>query len=78
MIINDFPWTTGEIEQAEGRIWRGGQTKTAMIYYMSAIGCPMDEMLIDVIVYKSQTINDVVDGGLGDNIDLRVLLEQRL
>lgn len=78
MIINDLPWTTGEIKQAEGRIWRGGQTKTAMIYFMSAIGCPMDESLIDTIVYKSQTINDAVDGGLGDNLDLRKLLEQTL
>lgn len=78
MIINDLPWTTGEIEQAEGRIWRGGQTKTAMVYYMSAIGCPMDESLIDTIVYKSQTINDAVDGGLGDNLDLRKLLDEIL
>ena len=78
MIINDLPWTTGEIEQAEGRIWRAGQTKTAMVYYMSAVDCPMDQSLIDTIVYKSQTINAVVDRGLGEELNLRELLEKIL
>ena len=78
MLMNDLPWTTGSCEQAEGRIWRAGQTKTAMIYYIMAVGCPMDERLIDMIVYKSQTINRVMDNGLGDEMDLRKELERIL
>ena len=78
MIINDLPWTTGQILQAEGRIWRTGQTKTAIIYFMMAVDCPMDEKLITTIVDKSQTINTVVDGGLGEEINLRKLIENVL
>lgn len=75
MIINDIPWTTGELEQAEGRIWRSGQTDTSMIYYMVADGCKMDDILQDVITKKSMTINTAIDGGLGDEIDFRKMLE---
>ena len=78
LILNDFPWVVGHIEQAEGRIWRSGQTETAKIYFMTAAECPMDEKLIDVIVYKSQTINAVVDGGLGSDLNLRNYLEEAL
>lgn len=78
MIINDLHFVPGAVDQAEGRIWRAGQTKTAMIYYMVAASCPMDERLVDMIVSKSQTINRVVDKGLGDEIDLRKLLEECL
>ena len=78
MIMNDLPWVVGAVDQAEGRIWRGGQTKTAMIYFMVANGCPMDEKLVDTIVSKSQTINAVVDQGLGEDFDLRKLAEQAI
>ena len=78
MIINDIPWVTGELEQAEGRIWRSGQTETAMIYYIMANNCVMDEKLINTIVYKSRTINDAIDGGIGEEIDLKALLEKSL
>lgn len=74
MVINDIPWTTGELEQAEGRIWRSGQTETAMVYYMIADGCKMDEYLQDVITKKSITINTAIDGGLGDTIDFREMV----
>ena len=78
LILNDFPWVVGHIEQAEGRIWRAGQSEVAKIYFMTAAGCPMDEKLIDIIVYKSQTINAVVDGGMGSEINLRQYLENAL
>lgn len=78
MIMNDLPWIVGAVEQAEGRIWRSGQTRTAMIYFMVASGCPMDEKLVDTIVYKSQTINQAVDSGMGDELDLRKLIEDSL
>lgn len=74
MIMNDMPWTTGELEQAEGRIWRSGQTEISMIYYMVASGCRMDELLQDTITRKSRTINSAIDGGLGDSIDFRKLI----
>lgn len=78
MIINDLPWTTGEIEQAEGRIWRGGQTETAMIYYPVAYKCEMDEIMVDTITNKSATINAAVDGGVADEIDLRKALDGKI
>ena len=71
MIINDIPWTTGELEQAEGRIWRSGQIDTSMIYYMIAEGCNMDDYLQKIITQKSITINTAIDGGFGDTIDFR-------
>jgi SNF2 family DNA or RNA helicase len=74
MIINDIPWTTGELEQAEGRIWRSGQKHTSMIYYMVADRCKMDDILQDVITQKSMTINTAIDGGLGDEIDFRKIV----
>ena len=78
MIMNDIPWTTGETEQTEGRIWRSGQTETSMIYYPMAVGCEMDELLIDTITYKSATINTAIDGGTAEEVDLRKLLEKTL
>lgn len=78
MILNDLPWVTGAVEQAEGRIWRAGQSSNVMIYFMVATNCPMDEILVDTIVYKSATINAAVDGGLGMEIDLRRMLDKFL
>lgn len=78
MIMNDLPWVVGDITQAEGRIYRAGQKNTAMVYFMTAIDCPMDERLVDMIVYKSNTINKVVDNGLGDEIDLRKLIDETI
>lgn len=78
MIINDVSWVPGDVSQAEGRIWRSGQTDTAMIYFMTAAECPMDEMLIDLIVYKSDTINKAIDGGTGESLNLRALVEKAL
>lgn len=78
MLMNDLPWVTGSAIQAEGRIYRSGQTKTVMIYYMTATGCPMDEKLVDTMVSKSQTINTVVDDGLGEELDLRKVIAESL
>jgi len=75
MIVNDVSFVVGDMEQAEGRIWRGGQNETAMIYYMLANKCEMDEKLIDIIVNKSATINAVVDGGKADELNLLKLIE---
>lgn len=78
MIINDLPWVTGEIDQAEGRIWRAGQTEIAMIYFMTAAGCPMDELLTNLITSKSQTINAAIDGGTGEEINFQDVLLQNV
>ena len=75
MIVNDVSFVVGDMEQAEGRIWRSGQKETAMIYYMLANKCEMDEKLIDIIVNKSATINAVVDGGKADELNLLKLIE---
>lgn len=74
MIINDFDWVPGNLIQAEDRICRSGQDHFCQIYYMNAIGAEMDEVLTSTLTTKFSTINNVVDGGTGDEIDFRQLI----
>lgn len=76
IILNDLPWTPGTVSQAEGRIWRTGQVQTAMVYFMVANKCVMDNIMVDILVNKSKSINTAIDGGFGENIDIRGLLDQ--
>ena len=75
MILNDLPWVPGIVSQAEGRIWRTGQSETALIYFMVANKCAMDNIMVDILVNKSKSINDAIDGGIGENIDIRSMLD---
>lgn len=78
LIINDLPWTIGDIVQVEDRICRSGQTaEFSNIYYMTAKGADVEEEMVDLLTYKSETINTVVDGGCGDSIDFRSLVQKR-
>ena len=78
MIINDFDWTPGNITQAEDRICRSGQTECCNIYYMTADGADMDEVFTETLTNKFSTINNTVDGGIGDEIDFIGLLNKAL
>lgn len=75
MIFNDYDWTVGNIVQAEDRICRGDQKECCMIYYMTAIGAKEEEQLVNTLTRKSISINDTVDGGTGEIIDFRALVE---
>lgn len=79
MIVNDFDWTPGNLTQAEDRICRSGQTEEfCNIYYLYASGADMDEVFADTLTSKFSTINNVVDGGEGDEIDYIDLINNAL
>lgn len=79
MVINDFDWTPGNLTQAEDRICRSGQTEEyCNIYYLYASGADMDEVFADSLTSKFSTINSVVDGGEGDEIDYLDLINKAL
>lgn len=77
LILNDYDWVPGNIQQVEDRICRGGQTEEfSNIYYITAKGADAEEEFVDMLTYKSDTINTAVDGGKGDVIDFRSLVEK--
>ncbi len=46
LIMADLDWNPAHDKQAMNRIWRPGQTKTAYIYRLIAIGTIEDSMLM--------------------------------
>lgn len=78
MIINDFDWVVGNITQAEDRICRSGQTECCNIYYLYADGADMDEVFVQTLSDKSETINAAVDGGEGDQLRYFDMLDKAL
>lgn len=77
MIFNDFDFVPGNVSQAEDRICRGGQTaECCMIHYITALGADVEEDFVDMLTYKSETINNAIDGGNGESIDFRSLVEK--
>lgn len=77
LILNDYDWVPGNIQQVEDRICRGGQTEEySNIYYITAKGADAEEEFVNMLTYKSDTINAAVDGGNGDVIDFRSLVEK--
>lgn len=76
MVLNDYSFVIGDIIQAEDRICRSGQTECCMIYYMTANGADIEEEFVDMLTYKSDTINEAIDGGMGESIDFRSMVEK--
>ena len=77
LILNDYDWVPGNIQQVEDRICRGGQTaEYSNIWYITAKGADAEEEFVDMLTYKSDTINNVVDGGTGDMIDFRTMVDK--
>lgn len=77
LIINDYDWVPGNIQQVEDRICRGGQVEEySNIYYITAKGADAEEEFVDTLTYKSDTINAAVDGGTGDVINFRSLVDK--
>lgn len=76
LIVNDLPWTTGQLTQVEDRICRTGQTaECSIIYYMTAIGAVAEEKMVNSLTKKASNINTVVDGGDGENLDFVSLVK---
>ena len=76
MIFNDYDWVVGNVTQAEDRVCRSGQTECCMIHYITAKGADVEEEFVDMLTYKSETINNAIDGGTGESIDFRTLVEK--
>lgn len=76
LIINDYDFVPGNIIQVEDRICRSGQTEVSNIYYITAQGADVEEDFVNMLTYKSDTINAAVDGGNGESIDFRSLVEK--
>ena len=76
MVFNDYDFVPGNVTQAEDRICRSGQTECCMIYYMTARGADLEEEFVDMLTYKTETINQAIDGGNGETIDFRSLVEK--
>lgn len=58
MVLNDFPWIPGVLEQAIYRIKRIGQTKTCFVHRM--LGSPQTEYILNKLEEKSNTIKEIV------------------
>lgn len=59
-LLVDRPWTPGDAEQAEDRIHRIGQNKTANCIWLQANG--VDEMIDELLIKKSERIELVLEG----------------
>jgi len=60
VVIGELDWSPGALEQCIGRVYRDGQTKPVMVYYLTAQdGC--DPSMIDVLGVKREQIENVRD-----------------
>jgi intein/homing endonuclease len=57
MVFNDYPWVPGDMEQAEHRINRIGQTRHCV--YHRILGSPQDRYILETIESKMNTIKKV-------------------
>lgn len=78
VIMNDFDWVPGNMVQAEDRAARSGQEYLTNVMYMYAEGADMDELLAEVLTEKFDTINAAIDGGNGEQVDLKAMVEYML
>ncbi len=72
VLFNDMSWIATELQQAEDRVHRIGQTKDCYIYYLYCEGASIDAKLIEYISYKSAVANSTLDNGLFDEFTLKL------
>jgi hypothetical protein len=76
-VFLEFPWTPGEMDQAEDRIHRIGQAGAANIYYLVAQGT-LEEDMIELIDEKRKVVGAVVDGIIDESKTMMNALIKRL
>ena len=60
-IFLDFDWVPANHLQAEGRIYRQGQTKQVQVFYM-VVEDSIDEYMRDIVINKLEVAEQIVDG----------------
>lgn len=74
----EFPWTPGDLAQAEDRIHRIGQTREACIYFLTAKDT-VEDKLVRVIGRKQAVLDQTLDGlPAGESLDLFDLLAREM
>lgn len=76
-VFLEFPWTPGELDQAEDRIHRIGQKGAANIYYLVAKGT-LEEDILELINEKRRVVGAVVDGVYDESTSVQAELLKRL
>ncbi len=73
----EFPWTPGELDQAEDRIHRIGQKGATNIYYLIAQGT-LEEDILKLIEAKRKVLNGVLDGKYDESTSILAELTKRI
>lgn len=73
----EFPWTPGELVQAEDRIHRIGQKGAANIHYLIAAGT-LEEDIAELLDEKRKVLGAVLDGGYDESISIVKELAERI
>lgn len=68
VLIGEMPWTPALSQQAEARAHRNGQKESVTCYYAIANGT-FDGHLWNMLSKKSTTSSNMLDGGLGDEME---------
>jgi SWI/SNF-related matrix-associated actin-dependent regulator 1 of chromatin subfamily A len=76
-VFLEYPWTPGEMAQAEDRIHRIGQKGAANIYYLVAQGT-LEEDMIQLINEKRKVVGAVLDGKYDETTSILTELTKRL
>jgi SWI/SNF-related matrix-associated actin-dependent regulator of chromatin subfamily A-like protein 1 len=69
MLVIEFPWTPGKLDQAVDRIHRITQKYAVIIHYMMAVNT-IEERLGKIIDGKREVTTSVLDGTVADSLNL--------
>ena len=70
LIFNDFDWVPANHLQAEDRIHRIGQDEITTVNYVYAKDTEIDEYMSGLLEEKADAINEIIDGGLGEDFTI--------
>lgn len=76
-VFLEYPWTPGELAQAEDRIHRIGQKGATSIYYLVAKNT-LEEDILELIEEKRKVLNGVLDGQYDESTSILAELTKRL
>jgi len=62
VVFNDLPWTPADVQQAEGRAHRVGQTKPVNSYWLTAQDNLFDERVTEILKIKFDLAKRVLEG----------------